>query len=107
MGTDDTEGNWKASARCRYHHLCSLYNNSVLEDSIEISMCGKDNPAETEFEPTIPEVPDSDFKPTKNYAHGPGGICDAFLHFYDSEVLGNLESNISKLGSIFDNHKYW
>lgn len=63
-------------AECKYHHLCSLYNNGVLPLEIEKEMCGSGLEIEDVYEPEIPTS--IEFIPIEGYQFGSGGVCEAF-----------------------------
>ena len=96
---------YKPVAKCRYYELCSLYNNDVLKPDIEIKMCGLGRPVNNEY---IPEIPESaDFKPSRNYAHGTGGECEAYTRYKNSQIISTLVDHLISLQALVDKHGYW
>jgi len=80
---------FKPEAKCRYYHLCTLYNNGVLSVDVEIAMCGRLNPIDQNYVPFAPEP--AEFIPSKRYHFKtPGGTCDAFLRYTLSELISEI-----------------
>lgn len=90
--------NYKSGAKCKYHSLCSLYNNNVLSSNVEKEMCKIGLPVDESYEPEVPES--EDFLPSADYAHGPGGTCDAYLYYRDNEMIPKITELIEKAHSI-------
>ena len=99
------EGEFRESAKCKYHHLCKLYNNGVLTEHMEVEVCGRGKPVDKNFEPQIPET--SKFFPCEEYAHGAGGTCDSYMRYEDSKIVSSLVDHLVSLEKLVDKHGYW
>ena len=101
----EEETQYKPQARCRYHHLCGLYNNDVLSSEVEIAMCGRGRSVGADYEPYIPDP--KEFKPCDDYAFLPGTVCDAYQRYEDSELIADMVNNTRSAINALDKHGYW
>ena len=95
----------KPIAKCKYCRLCTLYNNGILSEEIEIEMCGKGFATEGEY---VPEIPSPDeFHPVEGYESDPGGRCDAFTGYEGNEVIKEMGGLIQQLQGLLEERGYW
>lgn len=101
---------FKQGAKCKYHHLCDLFNNSVIKSEIEESMCGIGQEVDPDYVPKTPKVPDREFKPTKRYGFGSGLECDSYTRYKDQAIVTEIVEHLrsaEKLRDLVDKHGYW
>ena len=60
-------------------------------------MCGLGKTIDKNYEPSIPEI--KKFEPTKDYAHGPGGACDAYMRYKDSDLIAFVRKKLEGFNS--------